>query len=238
MTNPQLQRYDPGDFQLPMIYKTFPSWVQNYFLSQVNPPSYDTDQVVVVNDALSTVYSPFLGDLNSQPSLPNVPSPSTYVIPSNNLDSTTLGQINLDTAPYQSPLGTQANTSTALGSIVSNQLSNTLSGPLQVSEAAPPTYSPITTVSSSQRDSVLLDLLYPNMYFYYTSRHQYQLVSATLSNNKAYFFGIKNINFLRSQGTVVEDAPLYTETGQDMANAQLNDFTIDSSGFWDTYAAN
>lgn len=236
MTNPQLQPYDPGFLQLPMIYKTFPSWVQNYFLSQINPPTYSTDQIVVVSDAISTIYTPPLGDLTSSPVIPSVPSPSSYTVGQQALDNTTLSQIDLNTTPYQSPLGSQSNSNTVLSSIVANQLSNTLTGPLQINEGPPSTYPPITTVSSWQRDAVLLDLLTPMMYFYYTCRHQYQLVSATLANNKAYFFGIANINFLRKQGTVIEDTPIYTETGQDFANASVNDFVMNTLGTWDTYA--
>lgn len=236
MTNPQLQSYDPGFFQLPMIYKTFPSWVQNYFLSQITPPTYSTDQITVISDALSTMYTPPLADLTSNPVIPPVPSPTSYTVPQQPIDNTTLSQIDLNTTPYQSPLGSQSNSNTVLSSIVANQLSNTLTGPLQINEGPPSTYPPITTVSSWQRDAVLLDLLTPMMYFYYTCRHQYQLVSATLANNKAYFFGIANINFLRKQGTVIEDTPVYTETGQDFANASVNDFVMNTLGTWDTYA--
>lgn len=239
LTNPQMQHYDPGDFQLPIIYKTFPSWVQNYFLSQVHYPSYDADQVLVQSDALGTIYTPYIDDLQPQPTIPNVQTPSYYQTSSNSkaFDNNTLGQIDVNINPYQDTLGTQAQTGTTLGGIVSQQISNVVNGAQQVTEGGAPGFAPITAVSSLERDAVLAELLAPDMYFYYTCRHEYMVKSAVLSNNKAYFFGINNITFLRSQGSVVADTPVYTETGLDMNNSKLNDFTLTSQGWWETYAA-
>jgi hypothetical protein len=238
LTNPQMQPYDPGTFQLPINYKTFPSWVQNYFFSQVDYPTWDTDQVVVQSDSLTTLYTPDLSDLQQSPVIPSVPSPTIYsTSSSSNLDNTTLGQIDLTVSPYQDALGVQADTTTIIGAISANQINNVIDGAQQVTEAAPPTYPAITTVSSLQRDSILGELLSPDMYFFYTCRHGYMEKQATIADNKAYFFGMNNIVFLRSQGEVVGDSTVYTETGIDMINASVNDFTLTNQGWWDTYAS-
>lgn len=239
LTNPQLQAYNPGNFALPITYKTFPSWVQNYFLSQVDYPSWDADQVVVQSDALTTLYTPDTSDLIKQPAVPNTPNPASYTTSSSTgLDNTTLGQINLNTNPYGDTLGTQVDASTTIGAIAASQTDNVIDGAQQVTEGGSTSYPPITTVSSLQRDSVLAELLAPDMYFYYTCRHAYMIKTATLSDNKAYFFGVNNITFLRSQGSVSADTPVYTETGADMANSTMNDFYLDpSTGWWETYDA-
>ncbi len=239
LSNPQVQSYDPGPFQLPITYHTFPSWVQNYFLSQTQYPAYNSQQVVVQNDALSTLYTPYINDLIQSPVVPNTPIAANYNVLSNNnaLDITTLAQINTTINPYQDPLGSQADPSTTLGAIASAQINQGPTGSQQVIETVAPSPTPITTVSSLQRDSVLAELFSPDMYFYLTCRHAYMQKSATLTNNKAYFFGINQVTFLRSQSTVASDTSLYTENGRDAANASLNDFVINAQGWWDTYVA-
>lgn len=235
LTNPQPQSYTPNIFQLPISYKTFPSWVQNYFYNQVQYDPYIADDVIVQSNALTTLYSPSVNDLIEQPDNPIALPTSPGAPATEEYDSTTLSQIGFPLGQFQTPVGTD-NPQTITGQITTS-MSNGAFGSLQQStEAAPVTYPDITTVSSSQRDDVLIEALRPPMYFFYTCRHAYMEMTATLSQNVAYFFGVNQVSFLRYQGAIPSDSVIYTETGIDYANAQLNDFVV-AGNEWDTYAS-
>ena len=66
------------------------------------------------------------------------------------------------------------------------------------------------------------------MYFWVTCRHEYKEAKAKFEANKAYFAGLKELAFLRSQYSVEADASIYLETGTDDTNTLLSDFNVET----------
>jgi hypothetical protein len=241
--NPQGQSYDPGQFQLPVSYKKFPTWVSNYFLQQYTLPVYTAGTVAVQYDALSLAYDYYLDDLQQLPNQPSgVPSTintslgSYFTSPSSNaIDPTTLSQINLMFNSYQSPLGTFVNSNSTLGSVATQLRSNLVDGPVKTAESSSVSFTSLNTVSSLNRDSVLSEQTLPDMYFFITCRHMYKELTATFDYNRAYFFSVNDVAFMRNNYTVISDTPLYIETGADSVNSELCDFVVDGDGIWYSY---
>lgn len=244
-TNLPAQSYDPGPFQKPITYKKFPTWVVNFFLSQMDLPSFIASQVNVQYDALRFAYDYYLDDLGRGPAVPTTPPQdmadqlTAYFnanSAANQIDATTLAKINLDMHPYRSPAGSQANPSTQLGSYV-QQLITPGATATATTTAEGGTLSPLdlSTVSSLNREPVVLEQSMPVMYFFLTSRHAYKELTAPFEYNRAYFAGINDIAFLRNDYTVAADTPLYIETGGDPANVEMSDWVLDDDKNWYTY---
>jgi hypothetical protein len=79
---------------------------------------------------------------------------------------------------------------------------------------------------------VVFEQSLPVMYFFLTCRHGYKELQATFDNNRAYFCAVNEIAFMRNDYTTAADTSLYIESGGDLQNATLNDFTMGSDGNW------
>jgi hypothetical protein len=249
-TNPQAQSYNPGDFQIPVSFQQFPTWVSSYFSinGSLTPQTTQADTVNVQYDALSLAYIPYLADLIQGPAAPTA-IPDEIVTNTDEYwstglsqpaDSTTLSQIDISMTPYQQPVGSALGTADIV-STLANVLASSVSAisqntGLSITESDPndvPTIS-LSGVSSSHRDSVLAEQTAPDMYFYLTCRHAYKKSTATFDYNRGYTFGVNAVAFMRNNYQVTADTPQYIESGGDTQNIALNDFTVTDTG-WFTY---
>lgn len=231
-SNLQSRAYTPTDFQKPMSYKRFPAWVLDYFIAQMELPSFTAQQVNVQYDALALAYQYYLDDLGSTPAMPSVAAlqsslTSYFNAAPSGIDATTLKQINLDLRPFAQTLGLNVDSSTQLGAFVSNLFSsNTL--PQVVEGGGLPSLS-FPAISPQ----AVVEQTLPPMYFFLTTRHSYQTLSATFSQHRAYFVGVNDVAFVRHNYGVASDTPLYIETNGDLTNTDLSDFALDpNSGIW------
>lgn len=243
-SNPQAQTYNPGTFSQPITYKKFPTWVAEYFIAQLENPAFLSTAVNVQNDALNFAYAYYLDDLDELPADPT-PAPSN-IIPTltnyfsqnntgNLVDTQTLTQINFIMQQFQLPTGSIVGG--ANSSLISQMASNVVNAQQQAPVSENTFVNPIdySTVSSNNREPVVLEQSMPVMYFFLTCRHAYKEVSAEFEYNRAYFVGIQDVSFLRANYATASDSSQYIESGGDTANAQLMDFIIDSDLNWYTY---
>lgn len=242
-TNLQAQHYTPGSFQAPVSYKKFPTWVADYFIVQMELPSFVANLVNVQNDALSFAYAYYLDDLHQEPAQP-VADPSNqtanltaFFNPStatSSVDGVTLSQINLVMQNFQVPTGSLVDPSTSLGNYVRGLVNTTNQGP---STAELPTVGPSSQsiVSTLAREPVVFEQSLPVMYFFVTARHAYKELSAYFDYNRAYFATVKEATFLRHNYAIATDSSMYVESGNDTVNAEINDFVIDSDHNWYAY---
>lgn len=240
-TNLQAQAYTPGNFQAPLLYKKFPTWVADFFIAQLSAPSFISTIVGVTNDALDFAYNYYLDDLNQRPADP-LPAPSG-IIPnltqfftksdaSNSVDASTLNQISLIMRNFQVPTGS-ITSPTLLGQFASNIINSTVLPPAnEIPLGGPIDYSLVSTLS---REPVILEQALPTMYFFVPCRHTYKELSATLDLNRAFFAGVQDIAFLRANYATTTDTDLYIESGNDSVNAQINDFIVDTDLNWYAY---
>lgn len=243
-TNPQAQSYDPGIFAQPVTYKKFPTWVAEYFIAQLESPSFLANTVNVENDALNFAYAYYLDDLDELPASPIAAPPN--IIPTltnyfnqnntgNQVDTQTLAQINLIMQQFQLPTGSILGGNNA--SLISQMASNVVNGN-QLAPVSENTFvNPVdySTVSTTNREPVILEQGMPVEYFFLTCRHSYKEVSSSFEYKRAYFVSIQSVEFLRANYATASDQSQYIESGGDTANALTMDFTVDTDGNWYTY---
>ena len=243
-SNPQAQIYSPGTFSQPVTYKKFPTWVAEYFIAQLESPSFLASSVNVVNDAINFAYAYYLDDLDELPADPTPAPPN--IIPTltnyfnqnnygNQVDTQTLSQINFIMQQFQLPTGSILGGNDS--SLISQYASNIVNGQqlAPVSENTFVNSIDYSTVSTLNREPVVLEQSLPVMYFFLTCRHGYKEVSVEFEHNRAYFFGIQSVNFLRANYATASDTQQYIESGGDTANSLMMDFTIDADQNWYTY---
>lgn len=227
----QAKSYNPGDFQMPIPYKKYPDWVANYFIASIKSPEFIAQNVGVTYDALEFAYNYFLGDLVQGPTLPQSPSESGPNI--GQVDSHTLEQINLNLNRWTDPPAAQADPTTLLGRRAINEAFAQTDYPV---EGIPDFLGPNNiSVSSLNREPIILDQSMPIMYFYLTCRHFYKELRATFDHNRAYFAGVNELAYLRHTYTTSSDTELYIESGADDINTNRNDFVIEPGGDWFVY---
>lgn len=242
----QAQSYNPGPFQQPVTYNKFPTWVADYFIALMETPSFVSSSASVTNDALTFAYEYYLDDLDETPAQPQavptdqIPNLTSYFSQSdaaNLVDATTLAQINLVMQTFQLPTGSIVDTTTLAGQQAASLL-NAANGSGDQPTTEVPTQQNIdySVVSTTNREPVIFDQTMPVMYFFLTCRHTYKQLSAQFEYNKAYFVGVNSITFLRSNYQTEADQTLYIESGGDTYNSVLNDFDVESNGFWYTYS--
>lgn len=235
----QAKPFAAGDFQKPILYRKHPKWVLDYFLyrSTIGASSDDhfiADGVSVSYDALSFAYEYYLDDLRQEPDAPAQLSAevnavkdylTTLTDASDVVDRTTLGQINSvlnqwTSAPALRGKTDYLPTQYAIASGPDDQV-NTASYPVEGPGADLVTRN--TSVSSLDREPILQEQGYPVMFFFLTCRHKYREVSAPLSHDRAYFVGVREIQFDRDLYSSVSDGALYADTMTDGLNAERND---------------
>jgi hypothetical protein len=243
-TNLQSQSYNPGNFQNPVQYKKYPTWVANFFIARVALDPAIAGQVNVQYNALDFAYNYYLDDIQQTPQAPSVPSEgalaqlTNYFTAANSstgdlIDAATLQQINLVMNSFASPVGTIVDQTSMLGQLVSNLVRQSSSTQATVSEGGSLTPIDYSLVSTLSREPVLFEQSLPVMFFFVTCRHTYKTLSATFEYNRAYFAGINSITCLRNNYTVADDTPMYTEVGGDPINVDTQDWIVDpASGVW------
>jgi hypothetical protein len=224
----QARPYEPGDYQKPTRYKLFPDWVATPFLAELSLPAFTAKRVGVVYDALELGYKPLLKDLIQGPSSPEHPTPTPSIAPpaSNRVDPETLRLIETTLNTYLKPPATRADPLTLLGVRAANNANSAPSYPVE----GEPQFRGNTTmaVSGLNRQAIVLDESYPVLFFWVTCRHEYKELTATFENDRAYFAGLKELAFLRSQYSIAADTELYIEAGTDDTNTELNDFNVEN----------
>jgi hypothetical protein len=224
----QAKPYEPGDYQKPTTYKLFPDWVATPFLAEISLPAFTSKRVGVVYDALELGYKPLIEDLIQGPSSPEHPTPTPSIAPpaSNRVDPETLRRIETTLNTYLKPPAARADPLTLLGVRAATNANNAPSYPVE----GEPQFrgNPSIAVSGLDRQAVVLDESTPVMFFWVTCRHEYKELNALFENDRAYFAGLKELAFLRSQFSVAADTNLYVEAGTDDTNTELNDFNVET----------
>jgi plastocyanin len=241
-TNLPAASYNPGNFQQSTTYKKFPTWVADFFIAQLESPSFVASQVNVQNDALTFAYDYYLDDLSQSPSRPvsdsssQIPNLGSYFTQSDAeglVDATTLANINLVMQSFRLPTGSIL----ASGSLLSQAAVSSFTTALTPGTSEQPNFPNInyTSVSSLIREPVVFEQSLPVMFFFLTCRHTYKVLQAQFEQNRAYFAGTNDIQFLRHNYEAASDTPLYIESGADNYNSVVQDFVVDADGNWYTY---
>lgn len=222
----QAKPYSPGNFQRPIRYQKHPKWVLDYFLARQAEQDSISDRFVssrteVRYSALDLAYNYYLDDLMQEPDQPaklntnQVDALKEFFQSrsdiSDQIDNSMAQKISTILAPYAQGLPGLLGESGA-----------------QVLEL-PFTNDPISTVSSLNRDAIVFEQSYPVMFFYLTARHRYREVSASLTHDRAYFVGVRQVAFLRERYTKSTDTNLYVEIGGDSVNLTMSDFVRDNN---------
>jgi hypothetical protein len=232
--------YNPGENSKPILYKKFPSWVLNYFLSLYDlnyNKSYDPVLISQSNlqyDALDLAFNYYKGDILHSPNQPVVIdiNNSQNNLVSNLLrnatdalssyDITSLQNINASFDQFGQHPGYTMSNKDALSK---NALLASINDYFNYSiEQMTKQFGTTAIVSHSDRNHLLLEKQMPTMYFYTTCRHGYQEAWAKFENNKAYFVKIRDIRFERNNHAVITDKGIYKFVPGDTANYDHNDF--------------
>lgn len=221
----QARPYSPGTFQQPIRYQKHPKWVLDYFLARQAEEDaterFISSRTEVRYNALDLAYNYYLDDLKQEPDQPAHLDPTktdtvrsflqTRSDLSDQIDPAMAVRINTTLAPYsrgiRGLLGEEAAQALELGY----------------------RFEPISTVSSLNRDAVVFEQAYPIMFFFLAARHRYREVSASLTHERAYFVGIRQVAFLRERYTSSTDTNLYVEIGGDAINLHKSDFVRDNN---------
>lgn len=232
--------YDPGDYQAPVIYKRFPTWVHDFFISNAGRHWFIAKNVSVTFDALELLYKYHLDDLTQGPVIP----PSSVDVETEDArqafaqtftgkaDGETLSKLKFSIEPFNEPPGARADSDSMIGAAAKAAALSATSYPVEKR------FTPITDVSlvsSRNRDFIVREKTMPRMFFWLTCRHGYKEVAAEFDHNRAYFAGVNELAFLRHDYTTTYDGELYIESGGDAQNAELNDFVINEDNDWTVY---
>jgi len=243
----QADYYNPGDHDKPVLYKKFPSWVVNYFLSIQNLSNNATfdpiikSQTTLRYDALNLAFNYYRGDILSYPNKPIVveynPTQSNSVInllqnAATNLegyDFTSLVNIGAAFDQFKNHPGYIASNDTVVGR---QATLNSIRDYFNYStEKMVKSYGQTAIVSHSDRNHLLEEKQVPDMYFAPTCRHGYMEAWAKFENSKAYFVKVKEIRFERSNHNVMSDKFIYQFSPGEITNYEINNF-ISNNDNW------
>lgn len=230
----QARSYPVGGFQRPLTYRKHPKWVLDYFLLAAEDSQdegrFVARSVAVNYDAYTLAYTYYADDLGRQVDPPPFLTPEdranverfvgTRDDLSDVVDASTRAQINTILQPFVYDARIRNTARTLLGESLA--LDNT--GNAYPVESVTTQLPVSNAVSSLDRDAVVFEQSFPVMYFYIPARHRYRYVSASLSHDRAYFAGVREVAFLRERFGVESDLPVYSETLGDFFNADRNDF--------------
>lgn len=216
----QAQTYTPEITGSPIIYKKHPKWVIDHFLGSIQAPDLISGSVAVINDSLTLAYDYYLDDLRTTTDNLITQSSSQIGDALYKVDPTTLSNINLNMNPYEDDPSLLARSNSVLGQQIRITIDPYKDLPSEGTSKAIPS----SDVSVADRDAVLMQSLYPPMFFYLTCRHQYREVMAKFGDSKAYFAGIRQVAFLRQDYTTSSDTPSYLDIGEDFFNVERNEF--------------
>lgn len=237
----QAQSYTSGNFEQPIRYKKHPKWVLDYFLARTaafrqEQSQFVANRVGVIYDAVDLAYNYYLDDIRQEPEAPVVAVNEqaqnlerflgNRTDLSDQVDPDTLTKIDLALQPYVQHPGLGASLDSLLGRQVIHDSTDTL---LDYPVELEPDTSTLTDreVPRLHNRQVVFEQQFPVMFFYLTARHRYREVSATLTHNRAYFAGVREVAFTREHYTEASDTNMYIEAGGDYVNAERNDFVND-----------
>ena len=232
-TNLQSRQYIPKS-DAPIVYDKFPSWVVLYFLlnvaaTRVSEDYYIGRQQNVVFDFVNFAYQYYAQDIVQRPLNPPAvlqqvaDELQTALQTSTQMDVTTLSQISQNLFPWESAPVLQG-TSDFLPGVSASSLGPTSQALNYPTEQGAPSFSPTPLsvsgnyVSSRIKDPLIAQKIQQDMFFYLTCRHAYQSVSAQFQNNRAYFAGVNELAFLRTNFSIPIDTPVYYEVFGDEQN--------------------
>jgi len=236
----QARSYSPGPFQKPVVYKKHPKWVLDYFLlitadaRPADSAAFVANAKRVTYNAYDLAYNYYQDDLFQSPDGPGFTSPADaervqkFLASKDDysdlVDPVTQSLISTTLRPFLIEPHVRHTARNLLGEVALNSLvSQTGTYPV---ETLPPATSVGPDVSSLNREAVIFEQHFPVMYFYIAARHRYREVAARLDKDRAYFVGLNEIAFLRSNYSVESDADMYVELMGDFANAERNDFIV------------
>lgn len=240
----QAQSYSPGNFQKPTIYKKHPKWVLDFFLMQQNMDLPTASRIEIVYDALDLAFSYYRDDITQEPDRATatiLANPFTkqevrkLVKRKKNrrqlkqslgkADPITLEAILLSFQPWLTkPGGLRKKVNSALAEYIGR---TDLFDGNYPSEEITRSLGDTGNVSSLDREGMILEKTFPEMFFYLTCRHGYREALATFAQDRAYFVGVRNVAFTREEYFTITDDSLYIEDGGDNVNVERNDFELD-----------
>ena len=241
-SNLQASYYSPGANHTPTLYKKYPEWVLNYFLSIYDVGTNKTfdpiisSQIDIQYDMLNLAFNYYKGDIINPLSRPIVieDSNSQNNIITNllknaatnlaNYDMTSLVNINTSFDKFKNHPTNDVKTSTVLGRDAVIKSTKEYFNYLVETVASP--QGETANVSTHDRNHLMLEKQMPDMYFYPTCRHAYREAYAKFNDNKAYFVKIKQIKFERNIHNVISDKVAYKFVPGDFDNSEHCDFSL------------
>lgn len=240
----QASYYSPGVNDKPILYKKYPSWVVNYFLSIYNMRYNKTEDPVIESqtrltyDLLNLAFNYYKGDIinvankpvvidnaNQGQAVVNLLQNATVAL--NDYDQISLTNIKAAFDKFRRHPGYHTDAGTVVGSAATiksiNEYFNYSVEKLIIPRGK------TDSVSTTDRNHLLLEKQMPTMYFYPICRHGYQKAYAKFENNKAYFVKIREIRFERNNHNVISDKDFYKFVPGDNNNFEHCDFIISSN---------
>lgn len=228
--------YNAGSFKQEVEYRKHPKWVLDYFLADIERKRMDDlvpTSVNVIHDAYALVFSYYMdeqrplapGELGKVDDFQRFLERNDLI---NQVDMETLSRISYLISPIAGP------NSSGRSSVLQDALSGLYrvkqdvfieSDLSDVTEQVAAASSAIMTeVSTLNREKLMEELRYPEMFFFVNCRHVYRKVRATFQEQRAYFAGIKNVRFIRDTYADNTSPLVYNEMFTDLTNIEINDF--------------
>lgn len=221
----QAKPYNPGGFSKAVSYKKHPKWVLDYFLIDMELKRLDNlvpTMVNVIHDAYALAFSYYqdeqrplapgqLGKIDDFKSFLSKTDLEDLV------DISTINKINYDFNPYL--IGPSGKNGTLLTDALQSDVRSEITEEMGAASTAI-----MTEVSTLNREKLMSELSYPEMFFFIECRHKYRVLETTFRNNRAYFAGIKSVRFIRDTYTDDSSPPIYNESFGDLVNIEINDF--------------
>lgn len=234
----QPRPYNAGDFPQPIAYKKHPRWVLDYFVARreldeftERGSNFAPRRVGVRYDALDLAYNYYLDDLKQEPDQPVNLDPSqtsqfvdsfTAAATADRADDDTLRRIKLTFDQFkQHPAIYNSN---VLGITL-----NAGNYPVEYQDLPAQVYD-TSALQDLHKESIVYELTYPVMFFFVPCRHRYKEVIASLTYNRAYFAGVRQVAFSREKYTQADDTDLYVESMGDGVNVERMDFVRVADG--------
>lgn len=230
----QARPYRPGNFDRRVSYLKHPKWVLDYFLMDMERKRMDNmvpTEVDVIHDAYALAFSYYMDEERplGPGRLGKIDGFKAFLERNDlveRVDPEMLSRISYALAPYQ---GGGKNTNSLLGSALSglyrvNDAVSEGGAPDVQEELGAASTAIMTEVSTLNREKLMEELIYPDMFFFITCRHMYRQVEATFQSERAYFAGVQEVRFIRDTYTDKSSPQVYNELFTDSVNIEINDF--------------
>lgn len=224
----------------PMVYRKYPTWVQNYFqdtflgVDSVSSFADPYDRVTI--DPLVLGFTRPNDLLNSGLDTRNAPMNTNTtielsefiqgIVTNNTTDAqssqtTTEDQIQFNPpSAFQTDLTQQLDQTRALVRLATKDESG-WNAEAAMPPVVPPSIQSVPDLTAARNEKQM-----PMMWFPYTCRHGYQTIRGSRPKKIAYYVGLKSVSFHRRDYTVAYDEDFYIETFGDTAHIAGSDFII------------